>query len=126
MACETLACSSVEVFWERVAKTPKRDDVPPIITTVSGGQLVVDIFTMMFRLRRLRIIFRPDNAKGGKRRRTELSFGRAISELFSSTAAGLPDSCMAHAASDILATRPIERLSRFILPAAPAQVKATT
>jgi hypothetical protein len=24
----------VEVFWERVAKTPKRDDVPPIITTV--------------------------------------------------------------------------------------------
>jgi len=28
-------CSSVEVFWERVAKTVKRDDVPPIITTVS-------------------------------------------------------------------------------------------
>ena len=25
--------SSVELFWEQVAKTPKRDDVPPIITT---------------------------------------------------------------------------------------------
>lgn len=25
--------SSVEIFWEQVAKTAKRDDVPPIITT---------------------------------------------------------------------------------------------
>lgn len=51
--------SSVEVFWERVVRTPKRDDVPPIITTAKyymvnayrGGMYVLATLTGEVRAR---------------------------------------------------------------------------